>query len=162
MQARGTAWQFDGRLAVAAAVNSVVSLSCKKCLIALHPGAPPRGAAARPVRACTCKYQADMLLWLACSLCCQHREQCCADQYLAGRRTPSSPGGAAGACMAPGSVGTGGGGPGAAGGCTGGAPPVLFFFFVNLGYMPDIHRPPGQPAQRANSNKSLKNVVRLS
>jgi hypothetical protein len=23
------------------------------------------------------------------------------------------------------------------------------FFFVNLGYMPDIHRPPGQPAQRA-------------
>ncbi len=24
------------------------------------------------------------------------------------------------------------------------------FVFVNLGYMPDIHRPPGQPAQRAN------------
>jgi hypothetical protein len=24
--------------------------------------------------------------------------------------------------------------------------------------MPDIHRPPGQPAQRANSDKSLKNV----
>ncbi len=34
------------------------------------------------------------------------------------------------------------------------------FFFCNLGYMPDIHRPPGQPAQRANSSKSLKKVPR--
>jgi hypothetical protein len=31
-------------------------------------------------------------------------------------------------------------------------------FFVYLVYMPDIHRPPGQPAQRANRNKSLKDV----
>jgi hypothetical protein len=33
-----------------------------------------------------------------------------------------------------------------------------FYLFCNLGYMPDRHRPPGQPAQRANSSKSLKKV----